>query len=183
MKVYEFLAEGFEEVEALTPLDMLRRAGADIRLVSVSGASEVTGAHGVRVGADLPLSAVSGLPDLVILPGGMPGAQNLRDSEEVCRIVTETARQGGFVAAICAAPFIPGELGLLEGKTATCYPGFEPRLKGAILSSETVVRDGRIITAAGMGAALPFAEMLVSALFGSEKAEELMRAIVAGARR
>ncbi len=177
--IYEFLADGFEEVEALTPLDMLRRAGADIKTVSITDSKEVTGAHGVAVKADMLISEATELPELVVLPGGMPGAKNLRNSDAVCRIVTETWKKGGFIAAICAAPFILGELGLLNGKRATCYPGFEKSLTGAEVSSEKVVRDGKIITAAGMGVALAFGAELVSIFYGAETANKIMKSVIA----
>ena len=177
--IYEFIADGFEEVEALCPLDMLRRAGADIKTVSITPSKEVTGSHAICVKADITLKEIDELPEMVILPGGMPGAKNLRNSAEVCRIVTDTYENDGYLAAICAAPFILGELGLLQGKQATCFPGFEKSLTGAILSSEKVVRDGKVITAAGMGAAIPFGAELVKTLFGLEKAEALLKAILA----
>ena len=177
--IYEFLADGFEEVEALTPLDMLLRAEKEIKTVSIKPSKQVTGAHGITVTADMTLGEIDTLPELVILPGGMPGAKNLRGCAEVCKVVTDTYKNGGFVSAICAAPFILGELGLLDGKKATCYPGFEKSLIGAKVTGEKVVRDGKIITAAGMGAALPFAKELVSALCGESKADEIMRSIIA----
>ena len=177
--IYEFLADGFEEVEALTPLDMLRRAGADIKTVSITDSKEVAGAHGVTMKADRLLSELTDLPELVILPGGMPGAKNLRASSAVCRMVTDTWQKGGFIAAICAAPFILGELGLLNGRRAICYPGFEKSLIGAEISSEKVVRDGKIITAAGMGVALEFGAELVSVLYGAETANKIMKSVIA----
>ncbi len=176
--IYEFLADGFEEVEALTPLDMLRRAGADVKTVSITENRTVMGAHKIPVVADLTVKELTKeTPEMVILPGGMPGAKNLRSSKEVCRLVSETLEAGGFAAAICAAPFILGELGLLRGKRATCYPGFEKDLKGATLAEEKVVRDGKVITAAGMGVALPFGAELVAALFGKEKAAAILDSI------
>lgn len=177
--IYEFLAEGFEEVEALTPLDMLIRSGADIKTVSITSSKDVVGAHGITVKADLTLSDVKERPEMVILPGGMPGAVNLRNSEDVCRVVKDTYENGGFVAAICAAPFILGELGLLDGKEAICYPGFEAHLKGANISERKVVSDGRVITAAGMGVAQQFGAELISVLYGREKAEKVLKSILA----
>lgn len=177
--IYEFLADGFEEVEALAPLDMLRRAGKEVRTVSIKSSKQVTGSHGITVTADITLKEIDVLPELVILPGGMPGAKNLRECKEVCKCVTDTYENGGYIGAICAAPFIFGELGLLKGKRATCYPGFEKSLIGATVEGEKVVRDGKIITAAGMGAALLFGKELVSALCGAEAAEKIMKAIIA----
>ncbi|MBQ7125171.1 MAG: DJ-1/PfpI family protein [Clostridia bacterium] len=177
--IYEFLADGFEEVEALTPLDMLIRSGAEIKTVSITSSKEVVGAHGITVKADLTIDEVKEKPKLVILPGGIPGALNLRESKVVCNTVKDTYENGGFVAAICAAPFILGELGLLDGREAICYPGFEDRLYGAKISEKKVVSDGRIITAAGMGVAQEFGAELIAALFGEEKAKSVLRAILA----
>ncbi len=177
--IYEFLADGFEEVEALTPLDMLKRAGADIKTVSITENKAVTGSHGITVIADITLSEAKELPELVILPGGMPGASNLRASETVCDTVIRTYENGGIVAAICAAPFILGELGLLKEKEAICYPGFEDKLVGAEISSKKVVRDGNVITAAGMGVAISFGAELVKAIFGANEAERITNSILA----
>lgn len=178
MKVIVFLADGFELVEAMCPIDMLRRAGAEVLTVSLNADNTVTSAQGVAVIADATLTTITGdLPDMVFLPGGMPGAANLRNNPAVCEMTKAVFAKGGFVAAICAAPFVLGELGLLEGREATCYPGFEDRLIGATLSEKKVVRDGNVITAAGMGAALPFAAELVAALFGQDKADSILSAI------
>jgi 4-methyl-5(b-hydroxyethyl)-thiazole monophosphate biosynthesis len=178
MKVIVFLADGFELVEAMCPIDMLRRAGADVVTVSLNEAEAVRSAQGVTVLADTLLIDLDGsLPDMVFLPGGMPGATNLRNCPAVCAMTEEVYAHGGFVAAICAAPFLLGELGLLQGKEATCYPGFEESLRGATLSDQKVVRDDNVITAAGMGVALPFAAELVAALFGRDKANTLLAAI------
>lgn len=178
MNVFVFLADGFELVEAMCPIDMLRRAGVDVLTVSINPDRAVTSAQGVTVLADTTVETLPNeLPHMVFLPGGMPGATNLRNEPVVCRITEAVFAQGGFVAAICAAPFILGELDLLHNKEATCYPGFEDRLHGAILSDKKVVRDGNVITAAGMGAALPFATELVSALCGPHKAAALLSTI------
>lgn len=178
--IYEFLADGFELVEAMTPVDMLRRAGADIKTVSIKSDKAVKASNGVTVIADITLSDIGDLlPDMVILPGGMPGASNLRACDKVCGLVTACAEKEIPIGAICAAPYILGELGLLKNKTATCYPGFEDKLIGAEISEKNCVRDGNIITAAGMGAALPFSSELVSLLYGKEKAEEILRSIIA----
>ena len=178
MNVIVFLADGFEPVEAMCPIDMLRRAGAEVVTVSLNETEAVKSTQGVTVLADTVISALNtSLPDMVFLPGGMPGATNLRRCPEVCSMTEAVFARGGFVAAICAAPFILGELGLLQGKEATCYPGFEARLAGAILSDRKVVRDGNVITAAGMGAALPFSAELVAALYGREKADALLAAV------
>ena len=178
--IYEFLADGFELVEAMTPVDMLRRAKADIKTVSITDKKEVTASNGVTVIADITLSDISDiLPDMVILPGGMPGASNLRACKKVCDLVCLCNEKEIPIGAICAAPYILGELGLLKGKNAICYPGFEEKLTGAKISNKNCVRDGNIITAAVMGAALAFSSELVSLLYGKEKAEEILRAIIA----
>ena len=179
MNVWIFLADGFELVEALCPLDVLRRAGANAVTVSVNDTVSVTSSNRVTVRADRTLAEIAGaaLPDRIVLPGGMPGASNLRACPTVCDAVRRLAEAGCFVAAICAAPFILGELGLLDGRSATCFPGFESRLTGAILSDKKVVRDGPFITAAGMGASLSFSAALVTALFGKEKADAVLASI------
>ena len=178
MKVYVFLADGFELVEAMCPIDMLRRAGAEVLTVGLNADKTVTSAQGVPVLADTTVDALTGeLPDMVFLPGGMPGATNLRNCPSVCEMTKAVFGKGGFVAAICAAPFVLGELGLLNGREATCYPGFEAQLIGATLSQKKVVRDGNVITAAGMGVALPFAAALVAALFGQDRANAILAAI------
>ncbi len=178
--IYEFLAEGFELVEAMTPIDMLRRAGAEIKTVSITEKKEVKASNGVTVTADMLLSELDpSLPEMVILPGGMPGASNLRACDEVCSLVTKCAENDIPIGAICAAPYILGELGILKEKEAICYPGFENKLTGAKMSGKTTVRDGSIVTAAGMGAALNFSYELVSLLYGEEKADGIMRSIMA----
>ncbi len=178
--IYEFLADGFELVEAMTPVDMLRRAGADIVTVSITENKAVRASNGVTVMADTTLSRLNDiLPDMIILPGGMPGASNLRACKKVCDLVTACNNKENPIGAICAAPYILGELGLLKGKEAICYPGFESKLIGAKISDKNCVRDGHIITAAGMGAALAFSSELVSLLYGREKAEEILRSVIA----
>ena len=172
------LCDGFEEIEALTPLDMLRRAGLDARTVGVNS-KIATGSHGIPVICDLApdevkLSEVS----MVILPGGMPGALNLDASPFTDKILSAVTENGGRIAAICAAPLCLGRRGLLEGKRATCYPGFEAELKGAYTLSDSVVTDGNITTAKGMGVALEFAKELVRLVAGDKTAEELSRSIM-----
>lgn len=177
--IYLFLANGFEEIEALCPLDLLRRAGLDVTTVGI-GSEQITGAHGITVQADIPDGLYTDAsPDMIILPGGMPGAKNLDESRTVNAAVRAAARRGAFIGAICAAPFILGKRGLLAGKEAICFPGFEAELQGATLSQKRVVRDGSIITAAGMGVALEFGLALVAALKGEQAAEALRRAVLA----
>ncbi len=179
--VLVFLAEGFEEIEALTAVDLLRREKIDVRLVGV-GAETVTGAHGIKVVTDVKEEDVSALlPDveMVVLPGGMPGTLNLGASETVKNAVSATAEKGGFVCAICAAPSVLGDMGLLDGRMATCFPGYEDRLKGAQTYDCDVIRDGEFITGRAMGSATEFALELVGALKGDDEAERLREAIIA----
>ncbi len=172
--VYLFLAEGFEEIEALCPLDLLRRAGAVVKTVGV-GAKTVTGAHDITVTADITEDEVVLDRDLemVILPGGMPGTTNLDASAAVHETLRFATERGITVAAICAAPMILGKCGYLNGRTAVCYPGFEKYLTGANISAKSVVTDENFITAKGMGVAHAFGLTLVSALYGEEAAEAL----------
>ena len=171
------LADGFEEIEALTPVDMLRRAGLDIKTVSVIGRNPV-GAHGIEIKCDsspekIDLSQV----EMAIFPGGMPGATNLDSCPFTDEVINSLNGRGGYLAAICAAPLILGRRGLLNGKSATCYPGFENELSGATILDESVVRDGNIITARGMGVALEFAEEIIKALSDEETARKISSAI------
>ena len=172
------LADGFEEIEALTPVDMLRRAGLEVVTVGITSKIAV-GAHGISVICDalpddLDITNVS----TVILPGGMPGSLNLDASPFTDAILASVNARGGKIAAICAAPLVLGRRGLLRGKRATCYPGFENELVGAVVSDESVVTDGNITTAKGMGVALEFSKELISLLVSNEKAEELSSAIM-----
>lgn len=175
-----FLANGFEEVEALTPLDVLRRVGEHVVTVGIGG-REITGSHNITVLADtddthLPDEA----PDMVILPGGMPGAATLDASPVVDRVLADAAARGAFLTAICAAPMILGKRGYLKGKLATCFPGFEEHLHGASVRRNVgVVQDGNIITAAGMGVALDFGLVLVEALLNEDAAAKLRAAVQA----
>ncbi len=176
---YIFLAEGFEEIEALCPLDLLRRAGVEVKTVGIGG-KMVTGAHGITVEADITEAELSiGAPELIMLPGGMPGTLNLEKKPVVQSAVKTAAERGAYISAICAAPMILGKLGLLKGKRAVCFPGFEEYLDGAEILSVPAVMDGNIITGAGMGAALDFGLLLVSALCGEDKAKELYHAVIA----
>ena len=178
-KAYVFLADGFEEIEGLTVVDVLRRAGAEVEMVSVMDRKEITGAHGIRVEADRMIEE-AGEADLYVLPGGMPGTLNLRNHEKLCALLKEFAAKDKKIAAICAAPMILGELGILKGKRATCYPGFEEKLFGAEVCTERVVRDGNLTTSRGLGTAISFALELISQLYGEEKAEEIKKSVIYG---
>jgi len=177
--IYLFLANGFEEIEALCPLDLLRRAGLEVTTVGIGG-DLIKGSHGIAVQADIPDTMYrDSKPEMIILPGGMPGAKNLDESRIVDSALGAAASSGGYLAAICAAPMVLGKRGYLEGKNATCFPGFEEFLSGAEIASERVVRDGKVITAAGMGVAVEFGLALVAALCGQERADSLRAAILA----
>ena len=173
-RVCVFLADGFEEVEGLTVVDLLRRAGEEVMTVSVMGRKEITGSHGITVLADSLFKEVdySGV-DLVVLPGGMPGTKYLKESEELTELLTEWNGDKKKLAAICAAPSVFGELGFLQGKTAVCYPGFESSLQGAVVGNKCVEVDGHITTSKGPGTAMEFALTLIAQLQGVEKAEEI----------
>lgn len=174
-----FLAEGFEEIEALTPVDLLRRAGVTVRTVGVGG-KVITGSHGISVTADITGDKwTSEETEMVVLPGGMPGTKNLDASPVVDKALSEAVEKNIPIAAICAAPSILGKRGLLAGRKAICFPGFEEALTGAKIARKKVVRDGQFITAAGMGVATQFGLALVEALCGKEKAAGLQKSILA----
>ncbi len=175
--IYLLLADGFEEVEALTPLDLLRRAGKEIYTVSVTAERAVRGAHGITVLADLTANdTLDGCDEMLILPGGMPGTLNLDASPLTDRLLSEVLSCGGDIAAICAAPLILGKRGLLQGRRAVCYPGFEQELIGAHVLSTSVAVDGNVITATGAGVAVLFGGVLVERLCGREAAKSLLSA-------
>lgn len=177
--VYFFLAEGFEEVEALTPVDFMRRAGIEVTTVGVGG-EYITGAHGITVKADVCDSDVSANDadiEMVVLPGGMPGTLNLKASAKVNEFIDRAYDKGAFIGAICAAPSILGEKGLLKGKMAVCYPGFEDKLLGATVFQAGVICDGNIITANAAGAAVDFAAQLIAALKGESAADAVLEAV------
>ena len=179
--IYMFLADGFEEIEALCPLDLLRRAEADVRTVGIGG-NIITGAHGISFVSDLCENEIDPNGEnieMIILPGGMPGTINLKNSDTVDAAIDSAVSRDVYIAAICAAPSILGEKGILDGKEAICYPGFEDKLIGARISKSRVVLDGKIVTAAGMGVALEFGLLLVSLLFGQEKADKLRKSVIA----
>ena len=175
--VYVFLAEGFEEMEALAPIDLLRRVGVEVTTVGVGG-KLIKGAHGVGFTADsdgegLDFSDVA----CVVLPGGMPGTTNLDASPMVEACLMKAVEKNALIAAICAAPSVLGHKGLLKGKKATCFPGFEEDLLGALHTGAPVEKDGNIITARGAGVALDFALALVAELKGETAAKELRESL------
>lgn len=174
MKAYVFLATGFEEVEAIGTVDVMRRAGIDAQTVSITAERMVKGAHGVGIEADILLAdADFADADALVLPGGMPGSNNLNDCDPLREALLNQHRQGKTIAAICAAPLVLGGLGLLKGKKATCYPSFEQTLLGAEATNEAAVVDGNIITGKGPGLVFDFALAVVKALRGNAVAEEV----------
>ncbi len=180
--IYIYLADGFEEIEALFPLDLLRRAGLDAKTVSVTEKNEVIGSHGISVKTDLTVKDDAYNPravELIMLPGGMPGTLNLDGSAEVHEALDYAYENGKLIAAICAAPSVIGKKGFLKDKKATSYPGFEEYLIGRIPTDEKCVRDGNIITAAGAGVAMDFGLKIIETLCGKETAEKIKNAIIA----
>ncbi len=177
--VYLFLADGFEEIEALCVLDFLRRAGVGVTTVGVGG-KVANGSHQIPVVCDITegeLDLTSDF-DMIILPGGMPGSTNLDKSETVDKMISRAVKEDKFICAICAAPFVLGKRGLLRGKSATCYPGFEKELEGANILDRGVVRDGKIITGRAMGSAHDFGLEIVEALCGKEMRQKLKEAVL-----
>lgn len=178
-KICVFLAEGFEEGEALIPVDLLRRAGAQVTMASISSCLDVQGSHGITVKADALASQLSMEEfGLLMMPGGLQGTNHLLHSELVKQAVLQFAQEGKWVAAICAAPSILGSLGLLQGRHATCYPTVEEKCTGAILTREEVCTDGHFITGRGLGAAIPFGLALVSAVAGPAESQRVKETIV-----
>lgn len=173
-KIYQFMAEGFEDVEALAPVDILRRGGQEIVMVSITGSEYVTSAHGVTLKTDALFEDVDlGDADLLMLPGGLPGSTNLNAHEGLRKAIVEHYNAGKRIAAICAAPMVFGSLGLLEGKRATCYPGCEGTMTGADYTKELVTVDGNIITGEGPAAAFPYAYAILEILEGKNVADQL----------
>jgi 4-methyl-5(b-hydroxyethyl)-thiazole monophosphate biosynthesis len=173
------LASGFEEIEAITPVDVIRRAGCEVITVSVTGKKEVTSARGVTLLADkLFEEADYSLADVILLPGGQPGSDNLNKHEGLKKHIKSFHEQGKLIAAICAAPLVLGSTGILKGKKATCYPGTEPRLTGATCTGNAVEVDGNIITGKGPGVALRFSLTLVEKLVDKAKADEVKKAMI-----
>ncbi len=176
--VYVLLADGFEEIEALSPVDLLRRVGQEVSLVGIDSVEKV-GARGVRVAADCLISDVdTDKMDMLILPGGYPGYENLDQNKQVHSLIDAAFEKGAFVAAICGAPSILGKRGDLEGKTATCYPGMEDTLQGAVISDAPVCVDGKVITSRSAATALAFSLALCEILVGKEKTDILRQQIV-----
>jgi 4-methyl-5(b-hydroxyethyl)-thiazole monophosphate biosynthesis len=169
------LANGFEEIEAVTLIDVLRRAGFSVTTCGL-GSLQVRGAHNVTVTADIMIEeALAGKWELVVLPGGMPGAANLRDDARVGKLLEKTAKADGYVGAICAAPIALARFGFVKGKKATSYPGFGDQMPDAEYSEDRVVCDGRVLTSRGPGTAMEFALAITELLTDRAKADELKR--------
>jgi 4-methyl-5(b-hydroxyethyl)-thiazole monophosphate biosynthesis len=173
------LAEGFEEIEAISIIDVLRRAGFQVEVVSVTGELEVTGSHNIRVVVDSLFESMDySEVDMLVLPGGMPGSSNLKAHTGLREQILNFNDSGKPLAAICAAPIVLGTLGLLKDKKATCYPGFEDELHGAIITGSDVEQSGNIITGKGAGVAIEFALKIVEMVKGKDMADELARKMI-----
>lgn len=177
-KIYVFFATGFEEIEALTVVDILRRANVQTEMVSVTGDYDVMGAHGISVRVDKLFNEIESA-DMLVLPGGMPGTRNLQAYKPLEELLRKQVAENKYIAAICAAPTVFGAFGFLEGKKACCYPGMENELLGAEYNFDKVNVDGNIITSRGMGTAIDFALKIVEEIIDVETAAKLRTAIVA----
>jgi len=177
--LYIQLAEGFEETEAVTIIDVLRRAGLNVISVSITGNRMVKGSHNIEIKADILFEEVDfASGEMIILPGGMPGSKNLNEHEGLRSQIIDYQKQGKYLAAICAAPIVFGNLGILKGKRVVCYPGYEAHLIGAEVRSTPFIVDNNIITGRGVGAALQFSLEIVRILKGEERALELRKAML-----
>lgn len=178
-KVYIFLANGFEEIEGLTVVDLLRRAQIDVQMISIEDGKQITGSHNIKVEADcLFKDAKFDEADMLVLPGGMPGTTNLLHQPLLIEKIKKFHKNKKWLAAICAAPSVLGACGVLTGKKACCYPGFEEKLLGASIQYEPVVQDENVITGRGMGVANDFALKIIEVLCGKEKACEVKESVL-----
>ena len=178
-KAYVFMANGFEDIEAIGTIDILRRGGVEVTTVSITGSNMVESAHGINIEADIMIEdADFSDADALVLPGGLPGATNLNDHEGVRNALLVQAEKGKIVAAICAAPLVLGGLGLVSGKCATCYPGFEQYLEGAKYTHELCTVDGNVTTGEGPGATFDFAYALLAQLEGGEIVAQLQQGMM-----
>ncbi len=177
MKVIVPLAEGFEEIEAITIIDVLRRAEVDLTTASLKK-NPVTGSHQIAVKADTLIKELDMVDfNCIILPGGMPGSENLKKDDTVLSYIKHIYSKGGYVAALCAAPIVLGKAGVLYGKKVTCYPGFETELVDVHYLEEPVVVDGSVVTGRGAGCAIPFALEMVDLLKGNDVMERIKNAM------
>ena len=175
--IYVFLADGFEIIEALSPVDMLRRAGVEVKLVGVT--SEIVASScGVAVKTDMLIDDFDFYDvEAIVLPGGMPGTLNLENSQAVQKIIDNASNTNAFICAICAAPSILGHLGMLKGRNATCFPEYETELEGANYTAAHTETDGKVITAKGAGCAVEFGHAIVSAVLSKETADSVIEAM------
>lgn len=178
-KVYVFAAQGTEEIECLTQVDLLRRAGLDVTVCAVGGDRKIQGSHQITFEADTLIEdADLKEADAFVLPGGMPGTLNLISDETLAKALKTAAGSDTLICAICAAPRVPGQLGLLSGHTATCYPGCEEYLTGAVTTTNEVEVSGQFVTSRGVGTAIAFALRIIELLLGKEQSEKIRTSIV-----
>ena len=178
-KVYIFLADGFEDIEGLTVVDLMRRAGIDIETVSIKESNEITTSHGIMMKTDRVFTGTDfSDADMLVLPGGMPGTKYLGEYQPLCDLLRDFYGKSGKVAAICAAPSIFGHRGILQGKRACSYPCFEDHLEGAAVTAGPVEIDGNVITSRGMGTSIPFGLAIAGVFCGQNKADACAHSIV-----
>lgn len=177
-KVYVMLAQGFEEIEGLTVVDILRRAKIEVLMISITGKLEVTGSHNITVKADYLFEDIKEQADMLVLPGGLPGTNNLKEHKGLEEWIYSYKEENRYLAAVCAAPSVYGQMGILAGKKATCYPGYEDMLLGATSVMEPVVVDGQFITSRGMGTTIEFTLKMVEILQSKENADTLAHKII-----
>ncbi len=179
-KIAVHLAEGFEEIEAVSIIDVLRRAELEVSIISITGNLEVSGSHRIKIGADLLFEDVDySQIDMLVLPGGMPGAKHLKEHIGLAEQIVKFNDNGKPIGAICAAPLVLGNLGILKDIKATCYPGFEGELHGAIVTENDVELSGSVVTGKGAGVAIDFALKIVEMLKGKEEATQLAHKMIA----
>jgi len=177
MKVLVPLAPGFEEIEAVTIIDILRRAQIHVTTAHL-GENPVTGSHNITVSADIDIKKTSpGNFNCIVLPGGMPGSNNLKGNQHVISLIKEINKSGGIVSAICAAPIVLGYAGILHGKKAVCFPGFEKELNGAIISDSFIETDGNILTGKGPGCAIKFSLKLIELISGKNISDNVKESL------
>lgn len=180
-KIAVFLANGFEEIEAVSIIDILRRADIETTTISISGNREVNGSHKIKILADKLFNEIN-IDDysMIVLPGGMPGSKNLNEHPGLREQILNFHEQNKMLGAICAAPLVFGNLGILKNKKATCYPGYENQLHGAVVTGEKTEVSGNIITGKGAGVAIDFALKIVETIKGEPFATELAHKMIAG---
>jgi 4-methyl-5(b-hydroxyethyl)-thiazole monophosphate biosynthesis len=177
-KVYIFVANGFEEIEGLTVVDLLRRANIEIMMVSITGDLYVTGSHHIEVKTDALFENIDySEGEMLVLPGGMPGTKNLAEHAGLDQLLKQFQAKGKKLSAVCAAPSVLGSKGLLKGKNATCFPGYEDALLGANVRNEAVITDGNVITSKGMGTAIDFSLAIIKSISGEAEAMKIAKAI------